>query len=195
MNHTPTTLGFSDAQSAVGLEMKTAMLQFAQEICQYQLDCIQTELANDEAVSQRQPPSRNAAQSQTWPMNGLSDSYFRLFGYWAGLSRLMFQGSLEMAMATEKCCLDTLELLREQTSRVTPAIPGITPAIPNYMLSAMEVGMGYAMATLDESQRFAVNHANGELDASKEHAGAGKHAKSNAPEKRNGRHASDSAAA
>lgn len=172
MNHTPTTLGFSDAQSAAGLEMKTAMLQFAQEVCQYELDCIQKELANDQAVSQQKQLSRNTAQSQQWPMNGLGDAYFRLLGYWTGLSRLMFQGSLEMAMATEKCCLDTLELLREQTSRVMPAIPGVTPAIPTYMLSAVETGIGYAMATLDESQRLAVDHTNGELGAAREHVGA-----------------------
>lgn len=195
MNHTPTTLGFSDAQSAAGLEMKTAMLQFTQEVFQYELDCIQKELANDEAVSQQKQLSHNAAPSQKWPMNGLSEPYFRLLGYWTGLSRLMFQGSLEMAVATEKCCLDALELLREQTSRITPAIPGITPAIPNYMLSAMEVGMGHAMATLDESQRLAVDHANGELGATQEHAGAGKRSKSNMPEKRHGRHAPDGAAA
>jgi hypothetical protein len=197
MNHIPATVGFSGNPNVAGLEMKAAMLQFAQQIFQYELDYIQTELADDETETQRQKPPRDMAQSQKLPINLPGGPYFKLINYWTGLTQVMFQGSVQMSAAMHKCGVGALEQLREQTSRVTPAIPGITPAIPNYMLSAMEVGMGYAMATLDESQHFAVDNANAVLDATEEHAtdGAGKHSKSGARAKHNGRHASDGTAA
>lgn len=197
MNHIPATVGFSDTPNVAGLEMKAAMLQFAQQICQYELDCIQTELADDEAETQRQKSPRDMAQSQKLPMNLPGGPYFKLINYWTGLTQVMFQGSVQMSAAMHKCGVGALEQLREQTSRVTPAIPGITPAMPNYMLSAMESGMGYLMATLDESQHFAMDNANAVLDDTEEHAtdGAGKHSKSGARAKHNGRHASDGTAA
>ena len=52
MNHIPATVGLYGTPNVAGLEMKAAMLQFAQQICQYELDYIQTELADDEAETQ-----------------------------------------------------------------------------------------------------------------------------------------------
>jgi hypothetical protein len=50
-----------------------------------------------------------------------------------------------------KCGVDATQQLREQ-------VGGTTPAMLNYMLSAMDTGMGYAVASFESSQRFAMDH-------------------------------------
>ena len=197
MNHTSATLGFFDIPHTTGVEIGTAMLRFFQQIRQYQMDCIQAELADAEAETKRQKSPGDLANLQQRQMNLAVDPYFKLVNYWTGLTQVMFQGSAQMAMSVRNCGADATRQLCEQNSGgATPAIP----AIPNYMLSAMESGVGNAMATLGALQRAAMDNAHSVLDVTEDHIpestdGSGKHAKSGAQSRHNGRHASDGAAA
>ena len=89
-----------------------------------------------------------------------------------------------------KCGVDATQQLGEQ-------VGGTTPAMLNYMLSAMDTGMGYAVASFESSQRFAMDNAHAVLDSTENHANdsTGKHSKSGAHAKHNGRHAVNRASA
>jgi hypothetical protein len=194
MNHTSETFGFFDIPHTTGVEIGTAMLRFFQQIRQYQMDCVQAELADAEAATNRQKAFGDQANSQQRHMNLTVEPYFKLVNYWTGLTHVIFQGSAQMAMAVRNCGVDATRQLREKTSGVA------TPAIPNYMLSAMEFGVGNAMATLGALQHATMDNAHGALDVTEDHIlesadGMGRYAKSGAQSRYNGRHTSDGAAA
>lgn len=190
MDHFPATFGFSNNLNAAGLEIRTAMLQFSQQIRQYQMNCVNAELADYEAATKHQKSPRDMAQSQKSQMELAGNQYSRFINYWTGLTQVMFQGSTQMAMAVRKCGVDATQQVREQTG-------GTTPAMPEYMLSAIDAGMGFAMAGLNASQRIALNNAHAVLDSAEDHDTdeTGKHSKSGARAKHNGRHAGNGRAA
>lgn len=190
MNYFPATFGFSETLNAAGLEFKTAMLQFSQQIRQYQMDCINNELADYEAATKHQKSPRDMAQSQKLQMDLAANQYARFIHYWTGLTQVMLQGTTQLAMAVHKCGVDTTHQLSEQTGATTPSMP-------EYVQSVMDSGMGYAMASFDASQRYARESAHAVLDSAADHAtnGAGKHSKSGAHAKHNSRHGANGAAA
>lgn len=188
MDHFPATFGFTDTLNTVGLEIKMAMLQFSQKIRQYQLDCINAELAAYEAATNHQKSPRDMVQSQKLQLDLVGKQYAGLINYWTGLTQVMLQGTTQMAMVVHQCGVNTTHQLREQTG---------LPAMPDYIQSAMDEGMGYAMGNFEASQRYAMDNAHAVLDSAAKHGvdGTGKQSKSGAHVKHNSRHGANGATA
>ena len=190
MDHYPAPFGFFDTVNAAGLEIKKAMLQFSEQVRQYQMDCITTELADCEAATKQQKSPPDMAQSQKLQMDMAASQYARFINYWTGLNQLMLQGSTHMAMAVCKCGVLSTQKQREQTGAGTPAMP-------EYMHAAMDAGIGYAMSNFEALQRYAMDNAHAVLDSTADHTvnGNGKLVKSEVHTKHNSRHGANGASA
>ena len=188
MDNSHSDFGLANSVNTAGLEIKMAMLEFSQKIRQYQLDCIKAELANYAAATTRQKSTRGIMQSQKFQLESVGNQYVGLINYWTGLSQMMLQGTTQMAMAIQKCGVNTAHGLREQT--------GLT-AMPDYLQSAIDAGMGYSLASFEASQRYAMDNAHAVLDSAEEQAvnGTGKHSKSSGRVKHNSRHGVNGATA
>lgn len=185
MSHPPTAFGFSDSMNSATLGMKAAVLEFAQQVHQYQMGCIHAELADYEAAIKSPKKSlREPLQSQKMQMDLVHSQYFRVVNYWTGLSQVMLQGTTQMALAMRKCGVDSTQQLREQTG---------TPAMPDYIQSVVNSGMDHFAAGFDASRRFAEENAHAVLDAGEDHSteAVSKHAKNGSHAKHTSRHTAE----
>jgi hypothetical protein len=190
MDYYPATFGFSNTLNVAGLEIKTAMLRFSQQIRQYQMDCINSELADHEASKKQQKLPRDIAHSQKSQLELVGNQYAKFVNYWTGLNQVMLHETAQMAMAMRKCGVNTAQKLLAQTG-------ASIPTTPEHVHSAMDAGMGYIMANFEASQRYALENAHAVLDSADEQAvsSTGKYSKPSGHLKQNSRRGANGAAA